>query len=182
MKLKANQTAIHFICKDIDGKEISISNLKGKKVLLSFYRYSSCPFCNLRISHLIEKHEHYKSKGLVILSIFMSTKEDINKYVGKQKAPFSIISDPKKEIYRLYGVESSWFGLFKGFLSIKKMFDAIIKKGYFSALGDMFSNRINGIPADFLIDENSIIHCAYYGKDISDHIPFSEIEKFIGLK
>lgn len=31
------------------------------------------------------------------------------------------------------------------------------------------------IPADFLIDSNQNIHCAYYGNDFGDHLPLSEI-------
>ena len=37
--------------------KISVSTKKGKKTLLTFYRFATCPFCNLRIHEIINRYE-----------------------------------------------------------------------------------------------------------------------------
>ena len=41
----------------IDGKNFSFNKIKGKKTLLTFYRFATCPFCNLRIHEIINRYE-----------------------------------------------------------------------------------------------------------------------------
>ena len=49
MRLKAGDKAIPFSAETIEGKVISLEQFAGKPLLLMFYRYASCPMCNLRI-------------------------------------------------------------------------------------------------------------------------------------
>jgi peroxiredoxin len=51
-----------------------------------------------------------------------------------------------------------------------------LKEGF---LPGKVEGDMNMIPADFVIDEQGKILIAYYGKDISDHLEISEIEKVI---
>lgn len=176
MRLKSGQNAPLFKTSDIGGEEINLEALKGSKVLLSFYRYASCPLCNLRVHKLIQLFPEFSAKGLKIISIFQSPKESILQYVGKQDAPFPIVPDPSQKLYKLYGVETSWMGFAKGGLEVQKLME-ITKLGF---LPGKVEGDMNRIPADFLIDENGVIQTAFYGKDISDHLDESEILKFVG--
>jgi peroxiredoxin len=177
MRLKPGQKAPQFKTYDIGEEIIDLEALKGSKVLLSFYRYASCPLCNLRVHKLIQLFPELSANGLKIISIFQSLKESILQYVGKQDAPFPIVSDPSQKLYKLYGVETSWMGFAKGGLEVQKLMETT-KLGF---LPGKMEGDVNRIPADFLIDENGVIQTAYYGKDISDHLDESEIAKFIGL-
>ena len=94
-------------------------------------------------------------------------------YVGKQKVPFPIIPDPKREIYKLYGVEKSWIKYVLGGMT-GKMRKA---RNLGFKIGKM-EGQLNLVPADFLI-ENLTIKRAYYGKNIGDHMPFEEIYNFL---
>ena len=46
MHLTQNQIAPEFNTYDLYDMPLNLQHFKGKKVLLSFYRYASCPFCN----------------------------------------------------------------------------------------------------------------------------------------
>ena len=173
MRIKEGQKAKDFTVTDIYDNEISLKNFKGKRLLLSFFRYASCPLCNLRVNQLATNFPSPASKGLEILAFFESPKENILKYVGKQNPPFPIIADPERIVYKLYGVEKSLFGYMLGGISLKML--KALRMGY----------KIEGaegektlLPADFLIDD-LIVKRAYYSRRISDHLPIEELTELI---
>lgn len=173
MRIKEGQKAKDFTVTDIYGNTISLKDFKEKKVLLSFFRYASCPLCNLRVNQLATNFPSLDSKGLEILAFFESPKESMLKYVGKQNPPFPIIPDPERIVYKLYGVEKSLFGYLLGGISLKML--KALRKGY----------KIEGaegqktlLPADILIDD-LIVKRAYYSKRISDHLPIEELTELI---
>jgi peroxiredoxin len=169
--LAKNNAAIPFTGTDIFDNTIQLKDYKGKKVLLVFFRVATCPFCNMAIQDLIRNHSEFEKKGIQIIGVFSSTKKEILKYAGKQKPPFPILADPKFEIYKAYGVETSYGGMMKSMLNPKNVFKAMF--GGFFSLRSMKDKPI--IPADFLIDEAQNIHKAYYGKDFGDHILVTEV-------
>ena len=57
MKLKKGDTIEDLKLPSVDGTTFSLETIKGKKAMISFYRYSSCPFCHLRINEIINKNE-----------------------------------------------------------------------------------------------------------------------------
>lgn len=175
MRVKEGDVAIDFKTRSVFNEAVSLSEYKGKMMLLSFYRYASCPLCNLRIHHLIDKYDSFHKKGLSMLAFFESPRESILKYVSRHDAPFPIIADPEMRIYNDYGVESSWSGFFKGMLNFSSMMNAL-KKGYLP--GKLEGNKAL-IPADFLIGPDQQVIRAYYGKDIGDHLPIKEIETWL---
>ena len=176
MRLKKGEFAKDFNVIDIFGNKISLRDYSGKKLMLSFYRYASCPLCNLRVHQLIQYYPKFHEKGLEMLAFFQSPRESILKYVGKQDTPFPIIADPNREVYDLYRVESSLKGYLKG-LKKTSAFSEARKLGF---KGGKAEGKKTLIPADFLIGPDLRIEVAYYGKDIGDHLPIEEIERFLG--
>lgn len=53
MRLDAGQQAPGFSVADLEGRTVSFEGLPGRPVLLSFFRYGSCPLCNLRVAFLM---------------------------------------------------------------------------------------------------------------------------------
>lgn len=125
---------------------------------------------------MIKKYDEYTGLGLHILAFFQSPKGSVKKYVGSQNPPFPLIPDPKRVVYDAYGVESSLGGFIKGGLRLKDAVSAA-KKGF---LPGKVEGSATLIPADFLIGPDFIIEKAFYGKDIGDHIPFEDIERWLG--
>jgi thioredoxin-dependent peroxiredoxin len=173
MRLKPGQQAPDLDTTDISGNPVSLQALRGKTVLLSFYRYASCPFCNLRVHTLAERYPQWQAAGLEILAIFQSPTDSIAKYVGKQKSPFPIISDPDHIFYRAFGTESSVAGFLKVAVSRPGDLLKASKLGYNP--GKMEGTKTQ-LPADFLIGPNGQVLASYYGQDIGDHLPIETIE------
>jgi len=176
MRLNAGDTAPPFETTAIDGRSIRLDGFRGQKLLLAFFRYASCPLCNLRISELIRHQPALQMKGLHIVAIFQSPPERLPQYAGRQDPPFPLVADPDCRLYRLYGVESSWGGFLKGSLRMGALATATAR-GFFP--GPMDGDKAR-IPADFLIGPDQIIQTAYYGKDIGDHLPLPAIRQWLG--
>ncbi len=109
-RLLAGWTAPEFAAKDVDGETRSLGDCRGRYLLLSFYRFASCPLCNLRISQLIGRKEWFDSRGVALLAVFHSPAERIRRYVGRRQAPFPIVPDPERKLYDAYQpvVEVAW--------------------------------------------------------------------------
>lgn len=178
MKLSPSTPAPPFSTHDLAGNPISLEDYRGKRLLLSFYRYASCPFCNIRLHELIKRHDVYSANGLHFLAVFESPVESMHKYLDKHTAPFPLIPNPDLTLYNLYGLTASRWGYIKGgALNMGRLVRAI-------RLGFPFGkqeNEINMLPADFLIDPDLTIRHVYYANDIAQHMPLSTIDRYLGL-
>lgn len=177
MKIKEHQSAPGFTLQDVNGNTINLSDYKGKKVLLSFFRNVGCPVCNLRFHELQEKSDYFRSKSLVHLAIYESSVENMKKYLEGETPYAVMIPNPDESLYKRYAVDKSMGkvmkGMFYGAMSKmkngKKLFKSEIKQ----------DGNMTRIGADFLIDEKGVVKKAYYGGYVGDHLPLAEILKFI---
>ena len=155
---------------------ITNSSLKGKKVLLTFNRYVSCPLCNYRTHELLGKYDTLLRNGLIIISVYESTEENLKTYTTRENIPFIMIADPDEILYRQFHVQKSWFktlaGLFHNYGEKHSKGEQLFNSSYEN------DGHMNRIGADFLIDENGIIRVAYYGKFVGDHLPVEEIVRW----
>jgi cytochrome c biogenesis protein CcmG, thiol:disulfide interchange protein DsbE len=72
--LGSRKPAIDFSVKELNsGKEIKLSDLKGKVVMLDFWA-TWCPPCRMSVPHMRELQEEYKDQGFEILGISMDTR------------------------------------------------------------------------------------------------------------
>jgi thioredoxin-dependent peroxiredoxin len=175
MRIQSGEPAKGFQVEDLFGKQIALNDFRGKKLMLSFYRYASCPLCNLRVHQLVQQYPAFHDMGLEMLAFFQSPAETIYRYVGKQDTPFPIVPDPRLDVYRLYGVEGSLVGFIKGGMKVGDMISAA-RKGFLPGKMDGVKTLV---PADFLIGPDLVVEKAYYGKDIGDHLPIPEIEAWL---
>lgn len=174
MRLTAPSQGIDFITHDIYGKPVALRDLRGKRVMLSFFRNAGCPFCNFRVYELTHKYKDWAHQGLEVIAFFASTPEEVQRYVAKKPRPFRMIGDINLDIYTRYGVERSAFAIFKAlFFKLPRIVRGIV-------LGDLAKKNAHPtlVPADFLIDENGVIRDIWYGRDTSDHIPLKRVEAF----
>jgi len=143
--------------------------------MISFYRYSGCPFCNLRVTDMIRHYPIFEKQNLKMISFWQSTKEEILETVGKQDAPFPLVPDKEKKIYARYGVERHFLAPLKVLLN-----PALALRALFSRFITMkIAGDVDLVPADFLVGPDLTVERAYYGSHIADHIPISEIESFL---
>lgn len=181
MKLKEGNKALNFRVEDIYGNEIQLSDYKGKKIILSFMRNVSCPFCNFRVHELIGNSLRLQSAEVQVVVLFESAAEKLKGSVfHKGLAPFPLIGDPEKKVYNLYGIENSAIKMMKTFFSgsAYKTLKASKKEGVPRLEDKESSNTL--IPADFFIDENFKIVKAHYGNNLNDHVSMDEVREFAG--
>ncbi|MGE0498714.1 MAG: peroxiredoxin family protein [Ramlibacter sp.] len=174
MRLAPGALPPDLIATDFSGEPVSLGALRGAPVLLSFYRYASCPVCNFRMRAIIQHYPQWSEHGLRVISVFQSPAESIRQYVGRQDAPFPIVADPAMTHYRRFGVETRWRGL----VSWRVMTTAFkaFRSGFLPGKVDGPFERT---PADFLIAPDGRIAVAHYGADIDDHIPIATITQWL---
>jgi peroxiredoxin Q/BCP len=177
MEIKPGIAAPAFTIMDLNGKQVNLSDFKGKKILLTFYRNVGCPICNLRFHEIQEQSEYFKSKNLIVLAVYESSAENMKKYLAGENPYAVMLPNPEQNLYHLYDIERSKL---KAFNSVFHGAISKAKKGT-----ELFKTKMkqdgNGstIGADFLIDENGIVNTAYYGKFIGDHLPVASIKSFL---
>lgn len=177
-RLTPGETAPSFAAWDLSGaRRVDLLHYRGRHVLLSFYRYASCPLCNLRVHELAQHHADWHARGLDMLAVFQSPPGTLRQYVGSQHPPFLIIPDPGQTLYALYGVGHSWAGFFRAWATrLPEIGRSVIGKGFRPG---SVEGAIHRIPADFVIDPRGRIAEAWYGRDIGDHLPLQRIESFL---
>lgn len=177
-KLKKGDKAPPFTAKDYRGKKIEQNDYQGKKLLLSFHAFGSCPFCNLRVRELSNTYKNWDTSKIEMVHVFPSSEEIIGKFAGSSNPPFSIISDPNKNLFETYRVGKSVLGMFKGFLKVSKLMKAFKVVNMFNSLSNNDS-AMHQMPADFLIDENGFLLEAFYANATSENLSIEKIESYI---
>ena len=174
MRLTAGEKAKNIRLPAIDGSIYGSENTKGKPFMLSFFRFASCPFCNLRVNELVRRFDEFDS-DFTIIAVFDSPLDNLTRHTEGHKAPFPILADENNKYYREYGIEHSVLGMLKGmFLRMPTLLKGMFK-GY---IPTTIKGSMTTMPADFLIDREGIIQVAYYGKDEGDHLPFDKVKEF----
>ncbi len=174
MKLKQGDKITKIILPSIEDKLINTSELLGQPYMISFYRFASCPFCNLRINELVTRYDEL-SNDFTIVAIFDSSIDNLTEHTKRHQSPFPILADEYNDYYQMFAIEHSLWGMFKGmFLRFPTLIKGMLK-GYWPF---KIKGSITTMPADFLIDRNGIIQQAYYGKDEGDHLSFEKIKAF----
>jgi thioredoxin-dependent peroxiredoxin len=179
MKLEINVTAPTFKLEDVFERNIDLSEYKGKKVLVAFFRHAGCPFCNLRLHLLYKSYQELKEKGLEMI-FFMESKPEIilRSTFHKDIMPIPIISDPEKKWYSIYGLEES---VYKSTMSHLGSFLQTTIKAKMKNLPIHLmagGESINTIPAEFLLDKNLIIRKLHYSQGLNDRLSIDDIRAF----
>lgn len=173
-QLQSGQIAPTFSATTHEGEPIDLEAYRGRKVWLAFFRYAACPLCNNRIHEQLQRHREFVDAGIEVMAVFQSSADNIKKYVGRQDPPFPLIADPELSLYRRYGVHPNTWGMFYPRNFIRAI--SAVRRGFMPRPAD--SGPLAMIPADFLVDPEGLLWRTYYGKAISDHIPFDDVLAF----
>jgi len=112
MALETGDAAPDFSVNDQDGKAVSLSDLKGKKVILYFYPRDNTPGCTAEACNLRDNYSKLREKGYEVLGVSTDSENSHQKFIEKQKLPFRLLADTEKELHEKYGtwVEKSMYG------------------------------------------------------------------------
>ena len=102
--LQPGQKAPTFTGIDQDEKEISLSSLKGQKVVLFFYPEDDTPTCTIQACNLRDNFTLLKKNGFTVIGISPDDVKKHQKFREKFNLPFSLLADPQHKIIDKYGV------------------------------------------------------------------------------
>ena len=103
-QLKPGDKAPDFKAKDEQGKDISLSDYKGKKLVLFFYPKASTPGCTAEACNLSDNYEQFKAKGYDILGVSADSQKRQSNFKNKYNFPYPLLADEDKAVIEAYGV------------------------------------------------------------------------------
>ena len=159
MKFRKGDIVPVTIIESVAGEPIKVPDPE-RLVHLQFRRFVDCPICN---THLAEHRMHAReigAAGIKEVIVFHSSARSIRSY--QKDMPFVLVGDPKKALYKEFGVETSL-----GFISLEALGACLrgIAHGHF---GLRLSGGPLGLPAEFLIAPSGQIKAAKYGTHAYD--------------
>lgn len=173
-----NERAIDFSATTVDGEEFKLSNLRGKKIFLSFYRNGACALCNLRVREISQHQQAFDKADIKIVAVFESSVNDMKPYVGKQQLTFTLLSDADGIIYKQYAIKNSEElvnHVITSGIAAKKVEEAAIA-GF--PLTKQNGSNFFRIPAEVLINEKFEIVKIHHAEQLINHLPIDEVLSF----
>ncbi|WAC02564.1 thioredoxin-dependent thiol peroxidase [Lacinutrix neustonica] len=129
--LKQGDKVPNFTVNDQDGHAISLSDYKGKKLIVFFYPKANTPGCTAEACNLSDNYKTLQDQGYSILGVSADTEKKQSNFKNKFHFPFPLLADTNKDVIEAFGVwgEKKFMG---------RTYDGIHRK-------------------TFLIDENGVV-------------------------
>ncbi|MFT4147538.1 MAG: thioredoxin-dependent thiol peroxidase [Micrococcaceae bacterium] len=143
-KLEIGDEAPDFTAQNARGKEVSLSDYAGKKVVLYFYPRAMTPGCTKEACDFRDNLEAFNNSGYEVIGISPDSPAKLQNFENKKELPFTLLSDENKEIATAYGAYGE-------------------KKNY----GKIFNGIIR---STFVIDEEGKIAMAKYNVKATGHV------------
>ena len=102
--LELQAKAPDFTLSDKDGKQVSLSDFLGKKVILYFYPKDNTPGCTRQACAFAGAYEQFRQKNAEVIGISKDSVASHVKFAEKYNLPFVLLSDPELQAIRAYGV------------------------------------------------------------------------------
>ena len=141
--IKTGDPAPPFETVDVNGNKVSLSQFRGKKIILYFYPKDDTPGCTAEACSLRDGYDELTGKGWVVIGVSADSTASHLKFMQKYSLPFILLPDEQKKIIRAYGAwgEKKMYG---------KSYEGILRK-------------------TFLIDEAGIILRVFDKVNTKDH-------------
>ncbi len=102
--LEVGTKAPDFTLNDKDGAPVSLSDFRGKKVVLYFYPKDNTPGCTRQACAFAGAYEGFKEANAVVIGISKDSAASHQKFAEKYALPFLLLSDPERTAIEAYGV------------------------------------------------------------------------------
>jgi peroxiredoxin Q/BCP len=121
--LETGDNAPAFTLTADDGREVSLSDFRGQKVVVYFYPKADTPGCTRQACAVRDVYPKIENEDVVVIGISPDPPEALRKFRDKYDLPFILLSDPDHEVAEAYGAwgEKKAFG---------KTYEGIIRSHY----------------------------------------------------
>ena len=143
-KLAPGDTAPDFSLPDADGTQVSLSALRGQRVIVYFYPAAMTPGCTKEACDFRDNLGVLASAGLTVLGISPDTPAKLARFRDKEKLTFPLLADPDLAVHKAYGAygEKTMYG----------------------------RKRVGGIRSTFVVGADGRIEQAFYNVKATGHV------------
>ena len=112
MPVEEGRPAPDFTLRSDAGEDVSLSDLRGRTVVLYFYPRDDTPGCTTQACGLRDVYGELEQRGATVLGVSPDTEAAHVKFKEKYGLPFTLLADPDHEVAELYGVwvEKNMYG------------------------------------------------------------------------
>lgn len=102
--LKKGDKVKDFTVNDQDGNSVSLSDYKGKKLVVFFYPKASTPGCTAEACNLRDYYKELQDKGYSLLGVSADSQRRQANFKNKYEFPFPLLADEDKTVIDIFGV------------------------------------------------------------------------------
>jgi peroxiredoxin Q/BCP len=103
LAIAEGKKAPDFTLENAEGKKVSLSDFKGKDVVVYFYPKDDTPGCTKEACGFRDYWKDLQKAGVVVLGVSGDTPASHQKFAAKYKLPFPLLSDPDRTLMKSWG-------------------------------------------------------------------------------
>jgi thioredoxin-dependent peroxiredoxin len=152
-RLEPGDEAPDFTLPDADGKQVSLSSLRGQQVIVYFYPAAMTPGCTKEACDFRDSIQSLAAAGVTVLGISPDKPAKLAKFRDRDRLNFPLLSDPDHKVEQAYGAygEKTLYG----------------------------KTTVGVIRSTFVVDEQGKIARAYYNVKATGHV--ERLRKDLGI-
>ncbi len=110
--LNVGDKAPAITAKNQHGDTVSLSDFKGKKVILYFYPKDNTPGCTTEACNFRDNYQSLQGDGFEVIGVSVDSEQSHQKFIRKFDLPFTLLADENQQIVQDYGVwvEKNMYG------------------------------------------------------------------------
>lgn len=102
-RLRPGDLAPDFTLRDAEGREHSLRDYRGRRVVVYFYPAASTPGCTAQACDFRDALDDFAAAGIDVLAISPDPPEAIRRFRDAERLPFPLLSDPDHRVLEAYG-------------------------------------------------------------------------------
>lgn len=127
--LRIGDKVSNFTSKDQDGNPVSLSDYKGKKLIVFFYPKANTPGCTAEACNLRDNYKALQKEGYELLGVSADSVKQQKNFKDKYAFPFPLLADEDKSVISTFGVWGPKKFMGKEYDGIHRMTFVIDEKG-----------------------------------------------------
>jgi len=152
-RLSAGDRAPEFTLPDADGRDVSLADFRGRRVILYAYPAASTPGCTTQACDFRDSLARFGAEGFAVLGLSPDKPAKLASFRDNQSLTFPLLSDPGKGVLSAYGAYGA---------------------------KQLYGRTVQGvIRSTFVIDPDGVVELAQYGVKASGHV--AKLRRDLGL-